>query len=86
MSAWCLVVLSASHAHAAIGGLDSITGTLEQVNAWLIAFGSVFAVTGFIWAVLAYMGRLAGFASAITTLFAGLAVSNAKEIVGFFIR
>ena len=86
VSAAAFVAMSSSPALAAIGGLDGITRKLDEINSWLIALGSVFAVTGFIWGVLAYIGRLGGFASAVTTLFAGLAVANAKEIVGFFIQ
>ncbi len=80
------VMLCASPAFAAIGGLDSITSKLDEVNTWLIGLGSVFAVTGFIWAILAFIGRMGGFAQAITVLFAGLAVANAKQIVEFIIH
>ena len=52
------------------GGLDGITAKIDEINTWLIGLGSVFAVTGFIWAILAFMGRLGGFSSAVTTLFA----------------
>jgi hypothetical protein len=84
LSVWGVLFL-AGPAHAAIGGLDSITSRLDEINTWLIAFGAVFSVTGFIWAILAFMGRLGGLSSAVTVLFAGLAVANAKQIVGFFI-
>ena len=87
LAAACAVLtLHSEPAWAAVGGgLDSITARIDEVNSWLVALGSVFAVTGFIWAILAFMGRLGGFSSAVTVLFAGMAVANAKQVVGFFI-
>lgn len=82
-----MLVLNAEPAQAALGGgLDSITSKIDEINTWLIGLGSFFAVTGFIWAILALIGRMGGLSNAVSVLFAGLAVGNAKEIVGFFIR
>lgn len=86
----CIVVCSAlclfaSPAMAASAGLDGIISRLNEINDGLIKVGGALAVTGFIWALLAVLGRVGGAALAVTCLVAGLAIANAKQIVGLVV-
>ena len=81
----CALVLTVTASPAmAAAGLDGLASKIDQFNGALITIGGAVAVTGFIWACLAMAGKVGGAAGAVTALVAGLCISNAKTIVGFF--
>lgn len=72
-------------AHAQSIGLDGVISRVDSLNTALIQLGGVLAVTGFIWSLLAVLGRVGGAAMAISCLVAGMAIANAQQIVGFVV-
>lgn len=69
----------------AAAGLEGVVSRINQFNGGLVALGAALSVTGFIWGCLAIAGKMGGAAGAITALIAGLCISNAVTIVGFFV-
>ncbi len=84
VAAFILISLDA-HAQST-GGLSSVTDKIRGINAELVALGSVLAITGFIWSLLAIIGRVGNMGMALGILAAGIGVANAEQIVGMFVR
>ncbi len=82
LAALASIVMTSTPASAAIFG--NVISKVNELGSELTTLGSAAAVPAFVWACLAALGKMAGFAAAVVVLLIALCIANARTIVTFF--